>query len=300
MARRPGRPLVTGPSAGVGTGPQAIRSWLPSWRDGPATGSLVTFLCAVTEGSTAVPTEQRIAAFDNDGTLACEKPETALAAFLRDRSALPTLGAQDTEGLPSGHEVLRRVAALFGGTTTQDYDTQARAFLTTARHPRFRRPYPTLTYRPMLELITLLHRLDFRVYLCSDTSRDFLRTMAGAAYGLSREQVIGSEVAIRWQDGNLRRSATPLPLDDGPGKPAHIWDRTGAQPLLAAGNAVGDIEMLEAARHALVVHHDDPIREYAYNDAQILTAAAQHGWTVLSMRHDFTDVWSPSTPRDTR
>jgi phosphoserine phosphatase len=287
---------VTAPRDDAGPDRETLRSWLPSWGEGPATRSLVTFLAEATQGPGAVPVEQRIAAFDNDGTLACEKPETALAAFLRDRSALPTLGAHDTDGSLSGHEVLRRLAALCAGTTTEDYDTQASEFLATARHPRFGRPYPTLTYRPMLELIAVLQRLQFRVYLCSDTSRDFLRTLAGPAYGLARDQVIGSEVRIRWQDGQLIRSATPLPLDDGPGKPVHIWDRTGARPLLAAGNAVGDIEMLEAARHALVVHHDDPVREYAYDDPQILTAAARHGWTVLSMRRDFTDLWSHPLP----
>lgn len=290
---------MTAPRPDVRLGPDAIRSWLPSWSDGLATRALVSFLGNVTAGPTPVPVEQRVAAFDNDGTLACEKPETALTAFLRVRTGLPPLGPRDVAGAPSGHDVLRRLGGLFAGTTVEEYEAQASAFLTGARHPRFDRPYPTLTYQPMLELIAVLQRLEFRVYLCSDTSRDFLRTIAGPAYGLRREQVMGSEVGIHWKDGRLVRSGTPMPLDDGPGKPVHIWDRTGARPLLAAGNAVGDIEMLEAARHALVVHHDDPTREYAYEDPQILTAAAQHEWTVLSMRRDFTDLWSPRPPSDT-
>lgn len=254
----------------------------------------------MTTGRTAVPVEERVATFDNDGTIACEKPETALAAFLRDREGLPPLGPRDLVGSAGGHEVLRRLGDSFAGTTTEEYEARASAFLASARHPRFDRPYPTLTYQPMLELIAVLQRLEFRVYLCSDTSRDYLRTMAGPAYGLARDRVIGSEVAIRWEDGRLVRTSTPMPLDDGPGKPVQIWDRTGARPLLAAGNAVGDIEMLEAARHALVVHHDDPAREYAYDDPRMLSAAAQHEWTVLSMQRDFTDLWSALPPADTR
>ncbi|MGD0604207.1 MAG: hypothetical protein ABSA53_11475 [Streptosporangiaceae bacterium] len=118
-----------------------------------------------------------------------------------------------------------------------------------------------------------------------------MRVIAGPAYGLRRERVIGPEVQIQSVDGRLVRTARPVPLDDGPGKPAHLWDRTGTQPVLAAGNAAGDIEMLRAARFALVIHHDDAVREYAYDDQQILDAAAEGGWTVLSMRDDFARLW---------
>ena len=148
-----------------------------------------------------------------------------------------------------------------------------------------------LTYQPMLELMALLRDLGFSVFMCTDSSRDFMRVIAGPAYGLRRERVIGSEAAIQSLDGRLIRTATPVPLDDGPGKTVHLWDRTGTQPALAAGNAAGDIAMLKAARFALVVHHDDEVREYAYDDHQILAAAAEEGWTVLSMRDDFARMW---------
>jgi phosphoserine phosphatase len=154
-----------------------------------------------------------------------------------------------------------------------------------------------LTYQPMLELMALLQALDFSVFMCTDSSRDFMRVIAGPAYGLRRERVIGSEVQIRAENGRLVRTATPVPLDDGPGKTVHLWDRTGTQPVLAAGNAAGDIDMLRAARFALVVHHDDDVREYAYDDRQILDAAAEGGWTMLSMRDDFARVW-PADPAD--
>jgi phosphoserine phosphatase len=266
-----------------------IASALPSWRPGAASQSIVDFLHSVTEGPDAVPPEQRLATFDNDGTLACEKPRTALAAFLAQESG----GASgDVAG---GHEVLRELGALFAGRSTSEYERRSRAFLDEARHPRFDRGYEALVYAPMRELIDLLHTLEFSVFLCSDSSRDFNRVLAAPAYGLPRERVIGSEVQIELRDGRLVRTASPAPLDDGPGKVVHIWDRTGQRPLLAAGNAAGDIEMLTAARFALLVHHDDPELEYAYDDEPALAAAAKAGWSVISMREDFAALWvSPS------
>ncbi len=267
---------------------------LPSWRDGSARRSVIAFLREITQGPGALPVADRVAAFDNDGTLACEKPYTALAGFLLDR--VTAAGSAPPE-VANGHDVLRELGVLFAGQTTAQYEEQARRYLTGALHPRFHRPYPMLTYQPMLELIALLQALDFSVFMCTDSSRDFMRVIAGPAYGLRREQVIGSEVQIRAVDGQLVRTAIAAPLDDGPGKTVHLWDRTGTQPVLAAGNAGGDIEMLRAARFALVVHHDDDVREYAYDDRQILDAAAGGGWTVLSMRDDFARMW-PADPAD--
>jgi phosphoserine phosphatase len=266
---------------------------LPSWRDGAPKRSVIAFLREITQGPGALPVADRVAAFDNDGTLACEKPHTALAGFLLDRVAA---AGSAPPAVASGHEVLRELGVLFAGQTTAQYEEQARRYLTGALHPRFRRPYPMLTYQPMLELISLLHALDFSVFMCTDSSRDFMRVMAGPAYGLRRERVIGSEVEIQSVDGRLVRTARPVPLDDGPGKPAHLWDRTGTQPVLAAGNATGDIEMLRAARFALVVHHDDAVREYAYDDRPVLDAAAAGGWTVLSMRDEFARIWPADPP----
>jgi phosphoserine phosphatase len=267
---------------------------LPSWRDGSARRSVIAFLQEITQGPDALPLADRVAAFDNDGTLACEKPHTALAGFLLDRTAAAGTTAPS---VTSGHDVMRELGALFAGQTTAQYEEQARRYLSEALHPRFHRPYPMLTYQPMLELISLLHALDFSVFMCTDSSRDFMRVMAGPAYGLRREQVIGSEVQIMAVEGGLVRTGILVPLDDGPGKTVHLWDRIGTQPVLAAGNAAGDIDMLRAARFALVVHHDDDIREYAYDDRQILDAAAEGGWTVLSMRDDFVRVW-PADPAD--
>jgi phosphoserine phosphatase len=261
---------------------------LSSWRDGAARRSVLAFLQEITEGPDALPVADRVAAFDNDGTLACEKPHTALAGFLLDRA---TAAGSAAPRVANGHEVLRELGVLFAGQTTAQYEEQAQHYLGEALHPRFRRPYPLLTYQPMMELVSLLHALEFSVFMCTDSSRDFMRVMAGPAYGLRRERVIGSEVQIQAIDGRLVRTAGLVPLDDGPGKAVHLWDRTGTRPVLAAGNAAGDIDMLRAARFALVVHHDDDVREYAYDDREILSAAAEGGWTVVSMRDDFACIW---------
>lgn len=263
---------------------EAMVSALPSWRAGATRAAVVGFLESVTTGSTAVPAAERIATFDNDGTLSCEKPQTALAAFLAAQSGWEP-------GDVSGHEVLQKLGEVFAGVTVADYEQLSREFLAGATHPRFEIGYPALAYAPMRELIALLHRLEFSVFVCSDSSRDFNRVLAWPAYGLQRERVIGSEVRIELWDGVLVRTATPVPLNDGPGKVVHIWDRTGQQPLFAAGNAVGDIEMLNAARFALLVRHDDPDREYGYDDPSALAAARAAGWTVVSMKNDFHAIW---------
>lgn len=266
---------------------------LPSWRDAPAKQSILSFLHAVTRGPEMIPVAERVAAFDFDGTLACEKPRTVLAEFLVDAAGLDSSESVLAASGGSGHDVLRGLGAVFADRTVDEYDQQARDFLGRAVHPRFGCSYPSLTYQPMLELITVLRQLEFSVFVCTDSSRDFLRVISGPVLRLRREQIIGSEVQIRSIDGRLVRSATPTPFDDGPGKPVHLWDRTGTRPVLAAGNAAGDVAMLEAARYAIVVRHDDPIREYAYDDEQILAAAARGRWTVLSMREDFIRLWAP-------
>lgn len=266
---------------------QELGRRMPAWRDGPVKRALTEFLVEVTQGRSALAVPERVAAFDNDGTMACEKPHTALAAFL----AANTPDEDSEAPAPSGHEVLGELARLFQGQSTAQYDNAAREFLGQAVHPRFQRPYPLVTYQPMLELVEVLHALEFSVFMCTDSSRDFMRVMAGPAYGLRREQVIGSEVQITSVNGELVRTATLERMDDGPGKTVHLWDRAGALPVLAAGNAAGDIAMLEAARFAMVVHHDDPSREYVYDDPQLLAKAREHHWTVVSMSADFANLW---------
>lgn len=278
---------------------ESARAFLPSWRPGAVKDSIVEFLDSVTTGPGAVPVERRIAAFDNDGTVACEKPHTVLEAFLAERTAGSAarprglLGAAKSfvPGLRKGPE--QTLASLMAGRTVQEYQAAVLDFLIRARHPRFARPWQDLGYAPMIELITVLKRLGFTVYLVSGGSRDLLRTFALPAYGLTREHVIGTEVTVEYRNGRLVRQDRLIPRDRGPGKPAHLWDRSGGVPLFAAGNSSGDLELLESATFGLMVSHDDRRRECAYDDPEALAAAATRGWTVASMQADFAEIFSP-------
>ncbi len=270
---------------------------LPSWRAGRTREALVDFLLRSTNGETAVPVAARIAAFDNDGTMACEKPQTSIAAFasrISGESAGPLAALADGErraspGLGPGAE--DRLAELTKGWTVQQFDATASRFLSEDRHPRWGLTWPDLVYAPMRELLDVLLRIDFTVFLVSGSSRDFLRAMAQTAYGLTREHIVGTEVDVDYRDGRLVRTATVHDVDLGAGKPSHLWDRSGGVPLLAAGNAHTDIDMLDMARFALVVDHDDPVREYAYADDEIRRTAEDRGWTVASVRDDFGVVF---------
>jgi phosphoserine phosphatase len=195
-----------------------------------------------------------------------------------------------------GHvpELLRGVAEACGGITTDAFEAQVRSFFDEACHPTLGVPYTQVGYRPMVELLRFLEANGFRSFICTGGGRDFVRVVAEEMYAIPREQVIGSATTLALQDGALIRGADPeQPIDDGPGKPVHIWSRTGRLPLLAGGNADGDIEMLASARFGLLVHHDDADREFAYDVGaeRALARAATDGWTVASMRSDFADVF---------
>ncbi len=277
--------------------PAEMHAALASWRDSPARTAIVDFLQLVTQGSTALPVELRVAAFDDDGTLAPERPVSSLGAFIGSITAqhLETPPGVESAGTAPGASNAgpqERAATVFAGTTVHEFEERAAAFLTTATHPRFGRIWPALTYAPMFELITLLRVLDFTVYVVSGSSRDFLRTMAASAFGAEREHVIGTEVEIDYLDGRLLRTDRLIPQDVGPGKPAHLWDRSGRVPLLAAGNTIGDLELLESARFALLLDHDDPDREYVYTDREALERARSAGWVTVSVLRDFGAIFS--------
>jgi phosphoglycolate phosphatase-like HAD superfamily hydrolase len=286
---------------------------LSSWRPGLAKDALVGFVRSVTApGDSFVPPSERIAAFDNDGTLWCEKPLYVQADFLfrrwREMAAADPelLQKQPYKAVVEGDrewlagmldhvpELLRGVAEACGGITTDAFEAQVRSFFGEARHPTLGVPYTQLGYRPMVELLRFLEANGFRSFICTGGGRDFVRVVAEEMYAIPREQVIGSATTLSLQDGALIRGADPeQPIDDGPGKPVHIWARTGRMPLLAGGNSDGDIEMLTSARFALLVHHDDAEREFAYDVGaeRALATAAAAGWTVASMKSDFADVF---------
>ncbi len=168
-------------------------------------------------------------------------------------------------------------------------------------HPTLGRPYTQVVYRPMRELIDFLGANDFRVYICTGGGRDFVRAVCEQIYGVPRDRVIGSATTVEYRDGDLYRTGgVEQPIDDGPGKPVHIWARTGRKPLLAGGNADGDVAMIESARFALLLHHDDAEREFAYDDGaeRALAEAEARGWTVVSMKGDFKTVFLTRFTRD--
>jgi len=292
---------------------------LPTWRDGSVRDAILSFVRSVTEpGPAFVPERDRIAAFDNDGTLWCERPVYVQADFvlrkwramvdadpsLAKRQPYKAVADDDREWLSTltDHlpDLVRGVSEAFGGLTTEQFEAEAARFFREARHPTRGVPYTELVYTPMLELIRLLEASRFEVFICSAGGRDFVRAVCEDVYGIPRDRVIGSSAPVELREGSLVRTAgVEQPIDDGLGKPVHIWARTGRHPLFAAGNADGDIEMLAQARFALLVHHDDGDREQAYDTGsqRALAEAAARGWTVASMRDDFATVFGEAADR---
>jgi phosphoserine phosphatase len=295
----------------------AATTELPSWRDGAARKAILRFVRSVSEpGPDFVPPGERIATFDNDGTLWCEKPAYVQADFvlrkwkamaavdppLAERQPYKAVVEGDREWLGSmlEHvpELVQGVSEAFGGITPDAFEQQVVEFFGQAEHPTLHVPYAQTIYRPMRELLSLLEAHDFRVFICSGGGRDFVRPISEDLYGIPRERVIGTSPPVEYRDGRLiRRAGVEQPVDDGPGKPAHIWSRIGRLPLFAAGNADGDVEMLSLARFALLVHHDDADREFAYDTGaeRALAEGDARGWTVASMKHDFATVFGSTT-----
>ena len=286
---------------------------LPSWRETPVKQSILDFVEAVTNRSSAdfVPEPERVAVFDNDGTLWTELPVYAQLMFALDRAAelghptsLEKLHAGGIAGL------LELVGLTHAGITTEEFAAVCQNWLASARHPRFGRPYPALVYQPMLELLGLLDRHGFSCWIFSGGGTDFMRTWASEVYGLPPHRVIGSVGETEFRPGKddpeLVKTATIQIIDDGPQKPSSIHRHVGQRPILAAGNTDGDLAMLEwtaASPHRtleLFVHHTDGDREYAYErdpilgsgTEQIHAAAIKHHWTVIDMAADWSTVHS--------
>ena len=187
------------------------------------------------------------------------------------------------------------IAEGFGGVIDGRVRDPGTDLFSDAKHPTLGRPYDQLGYVPMRELLDLLRANDFRVFICTGGGRDFVRLVSEEMYGVPRENVIGSGTTLEYRDGAVYRTlGVEQPIDDGPGKPVHIWMRTGRSPLLAGGNSDGDAAMLESARLRLLVHHDDATREFAYDTGteHALEAAQAQGWTVVSMRDDWSTVFA--------
>jgi phosphoglycolate phosphatase-like HAD superfamily hydrolase len=285
---------------------------LPSWRETPVKQSIVKFVAAVTDAGSPdfVPERDRVAVFDNDGTLWTEQPLYAQLVFALDRAA--ELGHPTSlEELHAGgmDALIKLVALTHAGITTDEFDAVCRNWLASALHPRFGRPYPQTVYQPMLELLGLLERNGFSCWIFSGGGTDFMRTWAGEVYGLPPHRVIGSVGGTDFRVGDdgpeLVKSATVGAVNDGPQKPSSIHQHVGQRPIVAAGNTDGDLAMLQWTAASpcrtlqLVVRHTDGEREYAYDrdpilgssTGQILAAATEHNWTVIDMAADWSTVY---------
>ncbi|MGV9615195.1 HAD family hydrolase [Nocardia xishanensis] len=298
---------------------------LPSWRDGDIKRAILDFVGRVTAGPHAVPPEDRVAVFDNDGTLWCEKPmpiqldfilrrlvvmteqNPALrtrqpwqAAYTKDYDWLGGVITKHYHGDDSEVGVLASgVLAAFAGVTVDEFECLADEFLHTARHPTLGRAYLACAYAPMIELLGFLETNGFANYIASGGGRDFMRPISKEMYGVPRERVIGSSATLAWEAGTIVHKPELDVLDDGPQKPVRIWSRIGRRPLLAAGNTNGDIPMLQFAEQPdrpslrLVVRHDDPAREFDYvaGAEQAIELADRNGWPLVSIRDDWATVF---------
>ncbi|HYC14403.1 MAG TPA: HAD family hydrolase [Stellaceae bacterium] len=300
---------------------------MPSWRAGKAKQSILDFVAAVTTQGSAdfVPVPERIATFDNDGTLWIEQPMYVQLAFALDRvkelypkhpewkqkQPFKAVLEGDMKALAKSgeHGLMELVLATHTGMTTAEFEAIVLRWLASARHPRFHRPYTELVYQPMLELLAYLRASGFKTFIVSGGGIEFMRPWSEKIYGVPPEQVVGSSVKTRFE----MRGGTPVLLrlpqmdfiDDGPGKPIGIEEHIGRRPIAAFGNSDGDLQMLQwtAAgphRHlALLVHHTDAEREYAYDRKSTfgrlnvaLDAAEKSGWTVVSMKDDWARIFA--------
>lgn len=305
---------------------------LSMWNDGETKRAIVDFVARVTKEGTGdfVPAEARIAVFDNDGTLWCEKPLQIQADFLFRRlawmveqdSSLRTrqpwkavvekdygwLGNVITKHYQGDDSDLKLMAGgllqCYRGFTIEEFETEAGEFLRTEQHPLLKRPYLDCAYKPMVELLRYLEGNGFTCYIASGGGRDFMRAITQDLYGIPPERVIGSTVALEYREEGKASFIVHKPeldiFDDGPAKPVRIWSRIGRRPIFAAGNSNGDIPMLHYCAgqvrpaFSLLLKHDDDQREYAYvaGAEESLKRAQQGGWTVASMKNDWKEVFT--------
>jgi phosphoglycolate phosphatase-like HAD superfamily hydrolase len=305
---------------------------LPSWKDGKTKERVLNFVGSVIDPNQVsfVPVEERIAVFDNDGTLWCEKPMYIQLDFLlrklavqaeRDaslRSKQPWQAAWEKDfdwlgGVVTKHYqgddddlkvLLGGILNLAEGQAVEQIEADAAAFIDNEQHPTLGLAYRDCIYQPMLELLEFLQANGFSNYIVSGGGRDFMRGFANDLYGIPRERVIGSRVAYQYLEGSgggmIVQKAELDVVDDGPGKPVQIWNMVGRRPILAAGNSNGDLHMLTFAGGAslpalrLLVLHDDAVREFEYTAGaeKVLSAAQEQDWSVISMKNDWEVIFS--------
>jgi phosphoglycolate phosphatase-like HAD superfamily hydrolase len=334
LAMLPALSITLPPSAALAQRPGGI---LPSWNNGPAKQAIIDFVRLTTDHSSPsyVAPAERIAAFDQDGTLWVEHPmytqvvyclERVPAAVekkpeLKDVAPFKTVLSGNREQiarlpLPDLEDIL---AATLTGMSVEEFNAEAKKWLETARHPRWNRPYTELVYQPMLEVLRYLRDNDFKTYIVTGGGQDFVRVYSEQVYGIPPEQVVGTAGATTYgydKDGKpfLTKEPKLVLNDDNAGKPEGIHLMIGRRPYAAFGNSTGDRQMLEwtgagtGARLKMLLLHDDSAREYAYGPAQglpdskvgtftqaLYDEANQKGWTVISMKNDWNEVFPPTT-----
>nr|WP_069882511.1 HAD family hydrolase [Bosea sp. BIWAKO-01] len=302
---------------------------LPSWNEGKAKRAIVEFVGKVTQegGPDFVKPAERIATFDNDGTLWAEQPVYFQLQFAFDevkrlaplypewKSKEPyrSVLAGDMKGLAASGEkgLLQIMAATHAGITTREFERLVANWLNTARHPTKKRPYTEMVYQPQLELLTYLRANGFKTFIVSGGGVEFMRVFADKVYGIPPEQVIGSSGAVTFRMNpsgkpELFKDAKVEFIDDGPGKPVGINRFIGRRPILAFGNSDGDLQMLQytaagdGSRLALIIHHTDAEREWAYDRKspvgkldKALDEGHAKGWTIVDMKSDWKAVFPP-------
>ncbi|MEH2512431.1 phosphoserine phosphatase [Nitrobacteraceae bacterium AZCC 1564] len=299
---------------------------LPSWSDCPARTAIIDFVSKVTnkDGPDYVSPAERIATFDNDGTLWCEQPMQVQLFFLMDRvknlaEKHPAIKERQpfkaflAHDMATLHSLGKRATmelffATHAGITEDEFDAAARKWFETARHPKFDRLFKRCIYQPQVELLHYLREHGFKTFIVSGGGIDLIRSFAEEAYGISREQVIGSSARLHFEMQNgqavLMKVAELNSFDDRDVKPQNIGLHIGRRPILAFGNSDGDLAMLRyvktgpGARMALLLHHDDGVRETAYGPEfklsplmEALDRAAEYGITVVSMKNDWRTVF---------
>jgi phosphoglycolate phosphatase-like HAD superfamily hydrolase len=328
-------PALSALSLSVSASAQTASSGtLPSWNEGPAKQAILDFVRETTDRANPkfVPPEERIAAFDQDGTLWVEHPIYSQMMYCLDR--VPVLAAQqpalkDVEPFKtvlsgnreaiaklSMHDLEKIVVATLTGMTTDEFDADGKKWLASAKDPRWKRPYTELVYQPMLEVMTYLRANGFKTYIVTGFGQDFVRLYSQQIYGIPPEQVIGSALAVKYDyDKDGKPILIPEPKimlnDTGAGKPEGIHLMIGRRPNASFGNSTGDQQMLEytgagdGARLSMLVLHDDARREYAYGPAQglpdtkigkftseLYAEAKKKDWTVISMKNDWKRIFS--------
>ena len=305
----------------------ALAQVLESWNEGPAKAAIIRFVTEVTRqgASTYVEPSERIAVFDNDGTLWSEQPLYFQLLFALDqvrllapqhpewqaREPFKSILAGDVKSALAGGEraMAELMAATHAGMSTDEFEARVHEWIGRARHPRFDRPYTELVYQPMLELLAYLRDNGFKTFIVSGGGVDFMRPWTQEVYGIPPEQVIGSHGKLRFETRDGKPVLVKLPqvelLDDRAGKPVGIHWHIGRRPLAAFGNSDGDLEMLQwttaapGPRFALIVRHTDAEREWAYEREGpvgmldlALDEARAKGWTIVDMKTDWKKVYA--------